>query len=180
MRKVISVIGNSLFVLLILLGVLSLYTLITSDQNQEKPPSLFGRSLLIVLTGSMEPSISPGDVVVIKQSTFNQINENDVITYRNGADFVTHRVTEVAKDESGSFFKTKGDANNTEDETKIRSEHLTGKVEWVLPKVGSIAEFLISPIGLSLMFFIVLVIIFSDKLFKRNKKIINEFEGEKS
>ena len=64
----------------------------------------------VVLSGSMEPEIPTGSVVVV-DGRKKEWNPGDVITYRRGNMVVTHRIVE--KSEEG--YCTKGDANAEED-----------------------------------------------------------------
>lgn len=64
----------------------------------------------VVLSGSMEPEIPTGSVVVV-DGRKKEWNPGDVITYRRGNMVVTHRIVE--KSEEGYY--TKGDANAEED-----------------------------------------------------------------
>ena len=74
-----------------------------------------------VKTGSMENKIHVGDYILIfKKSNYNV---GDIVTYTSNNGFITHRI--IKKD--GDKVVTKGDANNTEDET-ISTKIIIGKV----------------------------------------------------
>ena len=60
----------------------------------------------------MEPTINVKDLIVVSQT--DKIKENDIITYRDNNDFITHRVIKI----EGDILTTKGDSNNSTD-TKI-------------------------------------------------------------
>ncbi len=110
----------------------------------------------VVLSGSMEPAIQVGSVVVIKPAT--QYVQGDVITF--GRDTrteipVTHRVVEVTSASRASqTFITKGDANGDNDPATVSSRDVIGKVQFTLPYVGYLLEFTKTPLG-----FMVLVVI---------------------
>ena len=74
-----------------------------------------------VKTGSMEAKIHVGDYILIYKK--NNYNIGDVVTYTSNNGFITHRI--IRKD--GDKIVTKGDANNTEDET-ISAKTIVGKV----------------------------------------------------
>ena len=83
-----------------------------------------GFSVLRVDSGSMEPSISVGDILIIKECGNYEVN--DVITYNVDNDYlVTHRIIEKKEDNN---FVTKGDNNNTKDNDKVTKENIEGKV----------------------------------------------------
>ena len=94
----------------------------------------------VVLSGSMEPAISTGDVVVVYDSDPAMIDEGDVITFRQEGDDtpVTHRVVGVV-DRPGQevAFRTKGDANEDPDPSPVPASSVVGRVPMVsLPVVG--------------------------------------------
>jgi signal peptidase len=95
----------------------------------------------------MEPTYSVGDVVIVKLAGADQIEQGDVITFNpsSGSDaYLTHRVTEKLTDYEGSgvtCFKTKGDANDTEDSFLIDSSRVVGTVAFSIPAIGYIIRF---------------------------------------
>ena len=118
--------------------------------------SLFGYRLFYVLTGSMEPTIHSGAVVLTKESDSYVIG--DIITFKSQNSEIlgqpnTHRIVDINDD--GSFV-TKGDANNIEDSTFVNFSEIYGKVVWNSGKLewfGSLLAFLTTPFG----FFIVIL-----------------------
>lgn len=108
-----------------------------------------GYRAYIVQSGSMEPAIPVGAVVIIKPSS--TYNAGDVITYsQNGKNNVTHRIVET---KDGSFI-TKGDANEEADSVEVLADNIVGKSFLVLPYVGYLADFVKTPKG-----FVILVVI---------------------
>ena len=130
--RVISIICNTLLTVALVLIILfaGSYLLLQG----------LGYSPMAVLSGSMLPSYSVGDLVFInKNVTPEEINEGDVISYRINEDtVVTHRVVTV---EDG-YFITKGDANNIEDSNPVPYDILIGRAWFRIPKLGQqIADF---------------------------------------
>ena len=110
MRKIFNWIGNIILVLLLILVILTLVS------KFGKSNSILGFTPLKVLSGSMEPAIKTGDLIVVKAIPDSNIEEGDIITFKTNPDtFVTHRVVEVFDQDGNISFKTKGDANNVED-----------------------------------------------------------------
>ena len=105
-------------------------------------PTFFGFSSSVVLTGSMSPDIEPNDVVVCRKQSDYAVG--DVITFQSEGSSVTHRI--IAADEEG--YRTKGDANNTADGLPIKKTFVTGKVIFVIPKVGAVIGFVRTPLGI--------------------------------
>lgn len=85
----------------------------------------------VVLSGSMEPEIPTGAVVIL-DGRKQEGKPGEVITYRRGTILVTHRI--LREDEHG--YVTKGDANREEDTGWVTKEQIRGKVIAVLPWIG--------------------------------------------
>lgn len=112
---------------------------------------------LIVLSGSMNPEINPGDVVVSTYTNPEEIQINDVITFAfadNPKNCITHRVINITNESSSIGFQTKGDANEDPDQRIVQSSEVIGKVGLVIPYIGYLPHFAKSPLG-----FITLIII---------------------
>lgn len=104
--------------------------------------NFFGYSTFEVQTGSMADTINPGDWIVVK--TTKNIKLNDIITYSQKGEFITHRVVETYKDS----FVTKGDANNSKDNA-INKSQIVGKVVKILPGFGIIRKTFFNPLVLA-------------------------------
>jgi len=117
MRKLIKILFS--LILSIILSIIVFYG-ITHDTRLIK---FGGISSLIVSSGSMEPELSVGDVIIIKSCANYEVG--DIITYNvNDEYFVTHRIIEI----EGNNFVTKGDNNNVEDSQVVLKENVEGKV----------------------------------------------------
>ena len=95
----------------------------------------------VVLTGSMEPLILPGDAVLIKklrtEAELEQLKAGDIINFKREDITITHRILTVKKDAAGNFsFVTKGDNNDSPDRQEVQPNDVQGTVERVVPKVG--------------------------------------------
>lgn len=114
-------------------------------------PAVAGGSTLTVLSGSMEPTLPVGSVVVVRPQPVEGIAAGDIVTFLArdpGSDatrVVTHRVVEVLP---GPEFRTRGDANPDPDPGLVAPADVRG-VEWyAVPWVGSAMEFVRTPTGL--------------------------------
>lgn len=151
--------------------------------------SLFGFRYYSVLTPSMEPAYSVGDMVFVKTGTADSIKVGDVITFNPseyGDAYLTHRVVEVLPDYQGSgitCFRTKGDANDSEDSFLIDEDRVIGTVVFSIPKFGYIVRFVqlrwyfIVPIIALIFIFFKLIGIYLD-LSNKKKKSKNAIEGD--
>lgn len=111
-----------------------------------------GMKVKVVKSGSMEPSIKTGSIVLIKPSLSYKLN--DVVTF--GADTktqvpTTHRIVSVTGEGNRKFFTTKGDANDGEDPVQVRDRDIIGKVILDIPYAGFLLDFAKRPIGFALL-----------------------------
>ncbi len=114
-------------------------------------PGIVGFNPVVVLSGSMEPALSVGDVAVIRSVDTSGLRVGDIITYRSGGGLVTHRIVEVERTESGRLFHVKGDANNAEDGIPIIETNVVAKVVYSVPQLGFLVTFADSPNGMMLL-----------------------------
>ena len=150
-EKIIGYILNFLLVVVFLLIILGGYYIFQIKVMNYGYANIFGYTFFEVATGSMSPTIEIGDVVIVKLT--KQVNENDIIVYQEGNDFITHRLIE----KNGNELVAKGDANNSEDKP-IQLSMVLGQVVQIIPKIGIWRKVILTPeiIGLIL----ILVIIF--------------------
>ena len=85
----------------------------------------------VILSGSMEPMIPTGSVVVVDTAD-RDVFPGDVATFSRHGDLVTHRI--LSKTEDG--YQTKGDANTDPDTGTISAEDIRGKVLFHMPVIG--------------------------------------------
>lgn len=110
-------------------------------------PKLLGYKTFYIESGSMSPTINQGSVVLEKPIEFEKITEGDVLTFRNAekTEYFTHRV--IGIDKTNQMFITKGDANDEQDPSEISYYFTEGKVDFAVPYVGYVMQFLNSAVG---------------------------------
>jgi len=96
---------------------------------------LLGVYPTIVASGSMQPTLQVGDIVVSVKPDPYKVETGDVIQFRKGEDMILHRVIEVDTSE-GRTFITKGDANTVPDLDPVSMEQIVGKRIFTIPKIG--------------------------------------------
>jgi signal peptidase I len=95
----------------------------------------------IVLTGSMEPMISPGDLVLLAPTPRTQPKLGDVVSYTarrfsgESVGVFTHRV--IGGDPVNGWV-VKGDANPSPDVQKPKADDVSGVVFLVIPWIGKL------------------------------------------
>ncbi len=138
-EKIINILLNIFIVIFCLILLISIYNNIQINILKNDYASFFDYSIFEVQTGSMSGEIEAGDWVVVK--TTSDIELNDVITFKQGDEFTTHRVIEKYND----TYVTKGDVNNSKDEP-ITDDDIVGKVVKVLPHFGILRKTLFNPL----------------------------------
>ena len=129
-------------------------------------PKVFGYSFINILSGSMEPTISAGDLVICKEQ--DSYNVNDPVLFEDQGFLVLHRIVDI--DEDGDFI-TKGDANNANDKAEIQPENVYGKRAGVLHGWGSTLSYLSSRMG---AFWTILVSLFIYLALDAGKDLLKE------
>ncbi|WP_193615145.1 signal peptidase I [Nocardioides lijunqiniae] len=114
-------------------------------------PHVLGYRTSTMLTGSMEPGIMPGDVVVTAERPAADVRVGDVISYQIPIEdhrVETHRVTEVVTAKDGTIsIRTQGDANSNVDPwTAILEEDTVWEVQAVVPELGNVIQTMRSPV----------------------------------
>lgn len=135
--KILNIVLPILFIILAL-------NLMTT--KSEKLFQIIGYRSYTVLSGSMEPEFYPGDMVITKHKNKIGININDIVTFRDkDGVIITHRIVK----ETPEGYITKGDNNNVEDSEIITKDNIIGKVQFSIPKIGYVVDFLSKPMVIS-------------------------------
>ena len=173
MKKILKITFNILTDILLIAAltilVLSAYTASQYKSNPEDA-YLFGYKPILVLTGSMEPTMKVNSVCVAKKATYDDVEVGDIIMYKIDGKLITHRVIE----ETEQGFRTKGDNNNTEDAYFITENNIQAKVIHIANWTAGIIEDLQTTEGkIRWIGFPIFVIIVLAVLIAVIKKIIN-------
>lgn len=136
--------------------------------------------LLIVQSGSMEPSIKTGSVVFIKkQDTYNT---GEIITFSSTnpkSETTTHRIVKSELINSLEVFITKGDANQGEDRERTKINNVLGKVVFSLPYLGYIVTFTKTQTGFIFLIVVPAVIIIFSEVLNLKKEVLQLIEKRK-
>lgn len=140
---------------------------------------LLGFQVFNVISGSMEPTYSVGDLIYVKEVDPDAVKMGDVITFVLNEDLVvaTHRV--VAIDAESRHFYTKGDANETPDAAPVHFNNLIGVPQFSIPLLGYVSDFIQHPPGTYItvgLGVILVAAVFLPDLFK--KKETNKEDNE--
>ncbi len=125
-----------------------------------------GFNFFAVKSGSMEPNIPAGSLILAGKYKLEDLKKDDIITYSHTnpetgePSIVTHRITKVDKQEieqpvnegenkkiTTYEIKTKGDANNEEDHYVLNPGNVIWLYKWHVPKLGYLTTFVQTPQG---------------------------------
>ncbi len=90
-----------------------------------------------VLSGSMEPTIRTGSLLVTKPVDVDRLNAGDVVTVHIGSDFLTHRIVDTSAPGDPGALVTRGDANNTDD-APVQRDWVVGVPVVSVPYAGQV------------------------------------------
>ena len=109
---------------------------------------LMGMQVFNVVSGSMEPTYSVGDLLYVKTVDPDSVKVGDPITFVLNEDLVvaTHRVVDI--DSHNRQFYTKGDANETADAAPVHFNNLVGVPVFAIPLLGYVSAYIQSPPGM--------------------------------
>lgn len=133
---------------LVIFNIYMCYKKIVLDEDIVK---IFGYSGLVIVSGSMEPTLDIDDLIIIKEETYK---EQDIVTFKDGKSFVTHRIIKIEDD----LVYTKGDNNNAQDRPISKSQ-IEGKVIYKINGFGRIISLISSPVGILIILMIIFLII---------------------
>ncbi|MCA5922059.1 MULTISPECIES: signal peptidase I [Curtobacterium] len=107
-------------------------------------PKATGSMPLTVLTRSMEPTLPPGTLLVVRPVPVEDIRVGDVVTYQivsGQPAVISHRVVSVASSSDGErTFVLKGDANAKADPAPVTAVQIRGVVWYSLPEIGIVNQ----------------------------------------
>jgi signal peptidase I len=113
-------------------------------------PFFFGMKSLTVLSGSMEPAIHVGDIVVVRQIAPMDARVGDIVTFRDPAEpakLITHRVRRISVTGNMVAFDTKGDANTAIEQWRIATDGTIGLVVYRVPRLGYVLFYVHGALG---------------------------------
>ena len=151
--------------ILILLVIAAIYSV---------PQLVGGDRSYVVMSGSMEPTISAGDVIVVGSVAISDVQLGDVVTFDRGERFpTTHRVVEIEGSGSEVGLVTQGDANEDVDPEFVGESALVGRVQSigghliVIPLFGHVVLFANTAGGMVLLVFVPLLLFALNEVYVR-------------
>lgn len=171
LKKVKKVLFIIITLILVLVLAFNIYNFVSIKILKKDFASIKGYAILEVVSGSMEPTIKVGDLIVI-DTKVQKYKEQDIVTFRDvSGSFVTHRIISLDKDK----MITKGDNNNTKDEA-LSTKNIVGKYVFKISGVGLILSSLKSPFVLVMVLLIGILVCYLISTDKNGKPLLEDDE----
>lgn len=175
MKRIIQyIIRILIFVVISLVIGLTFYTINARRVTGNKLVMPFNKTIAVVLTGSMEPTITVDDLIVIEKTNDYQVD--DIVVYQSGNMLVVHRIVFI----DGDLITTCGDANDGTLDKPINVSAINGEVVDIIPFLGLVLKFLKSPIGLMIIIScsVLLLVLSYKKEKKENEENLDSIKQE--
>lgn len=179
MKKTLSIVGNVILWVFVVLAAALTITVFTAQKNEAGLPNLFGKMPVSILSDSMAPTFKAGDLIMDKALTLEEKSKlavGDVITYavdlnNDGiAEINTHRIVEVVQDGGYVYYVTKGDNEKTNpinDDYQVRYDQVQGIYTGAkIGGLGKVMNFLSSSKGFLICIVVPLIIFFLYELYR--------------
>ncbi|HEY3363726.1 MAG TPA: signal peptidase I [Symbiobacteriaceae bacterium] len=185
MKLFLKILNGVISAALVLAIALSAVVAIAARRSRDAVPDILGHKVLTVLSGSMEPTIHTGDVIIVKplKNPAEEVKDGDIITFRTSEQanmLITHRVQgTVMVNKKPSAFATKGDANQSPDLAVVLPGQIVGRYQWRVPYFGYVSTFIRTPVGIALLVILPGVILIGLE-FRKMWKALSEAEAAKA
>lgn len=183
-RKAVNVIKNVICWSLVVILVFTVIIFLTSRIKGEAP-SVFGYTVLRVSSGSMEPELEIGDVILDKAvDNPEKLKVGDVVTYKSDelGLLVTHKVIKAPYKKNGTLMlQTQGVANDVAD-APIRADSVKGVMVSKIQFLDAVYNVFLSPWGLLILIGLIILIFIDEiiaivKILTRNDKSAKDAEN---
>ena len=162
LKKIWNIVSTALVVIMVLCAVFVMGS------------RVMGYQCFTVISGSMEPKYSEGDLIYVKKVDANTIKVGDDITFILNEDLVvaTHRVVRI--DAENQRLYTKGLANEIEDSDPVHFNNVIGVPQFSIPKLGYVSDFVQNPPGMYITIgvgiILILAVFLPDMIGKKKNK----------
>ena len=133
--------------------------------------NLLGYNNYVIYSGSMEPTVKVGSLLLTRPADVEDLQVGDVITYRSPGNHttLTHRIVSIGQQDGQRVFTTKGDASLEPDPREIILRGQVSKMAFDIPYLGYVVDFAKSTQGVVLLLLVPaagLVLIHTRKIWK--------------
>ena len=160
-KLISTVLSWTALTILIIIGGFLVYYIIAANvyasRGEAYKPYV---SLYTIISPSMTPKIKLYDVIInVRVDDKDDLKVGDIITFTSSSSLtegytITHRIVEIIEIDGEKQFKTKGDANNSNDAALVSMSQVHGKTIMKIPQLGRVQFLLASKGG---WFFLILI-----------------------
>jgi signal peptidase len=93
----------------------------------------------------MEPTLPVGSLAIVEQVPADEVEPGDVVTFNTPGDagsITTHRIASAHRDGSRTVYRTRGDANTTNDPWQLTQRGTMGELVLDIPYAGYLTTWL--------------------------------------
>ncbi len=154
LKKILKIVLQILPFLFFAFALFLILQVVIALKN-DRTPSVFGYSIFLILTPSMEDTIMTGDLIFVDINT-TEYEVGDIITFynpENPAMTITHRIITILDDNGTLLYTTQGDNNNSSGsfETEFTSDYIIGKYVSKSAFFGHVYQFIFTG-GINLIY----------------------------
>ena len=135
-----SIIRRVILVILGLIVGINAYLANAKTLTGNQMPMPFGYGAAVVLSGSMEPVLSKGDLIIVQEKESYKVG--DVVVFQSGKSLIVHRIIKI----DDKKVITQGDANNVAD-PEFDTQFIKGKEVFRIPYIGVLVDIIKTPTG---------------------------------
>ena len=168
MKKTINII---IYILLVPMLVYNFSLIVQAVLKPNETPAFLGYKMYVIVSGSMQPELDIGDIVIVKIANPEDLKKDDIISFRKGQSVITHRIAEVVKTDEKLEFVTRGDNNNTNDKDTVLSKEIEGIVINKIQNIGRIVLVLRDKTLIIIIVLIYYIFIMYDQSVQKRKNI---------
>lgn len=167
-----------LYIVLLPILLWNIVLIVQSVLQPKETPSFAGIKSFVIISGSMQPELNIGDIVIVKKE--DNLQKGDIISFRQGQNVITHRINNIVSENGNIVYQTKGDNNNIEDSGTITDAVIEGKVILKIPQLGKVSIFMQNKILLVMIVLLLYIYVSCSGLREKRRKKMEENKCKKS
>ena len=139
-------------------------------------PAFWGYKPLVVISGSMEPTLKVGGILYYYEQDLEKFDRGDILVYKSKNHIISHRLIE----QKDNGFITKGDNNNVVDSKIVSNKQVLGKgTNWSIPYIGYYADYIYSHKYLLFISVAVITLDLCNDYYREHKKKVSDNNEKK-
>lgn len=156
-RTYFDVLSTIMTVLVVMIAAVAIVMAVATRLSPKGQYTVFGHPVMIVLSGSMAPTIKTGDLIVDQHVSATQaqhLHVGQIISVRDSpgsTTIISHRIVAVKTIDGVVNYTTKGDRNNAADTSPRPASDVVGVFSYAIPRGGYVLTALHRPQVLGLL-----------------------------